>query len=161
MTYRGEAKLGVECQMTNPPRPVGIGVLGEGREHLASVTLDNFRQCAVRLDELEAAIPTSSKYAPKSPPMVRRVARALCKAAGYDPDTTEDICVHGDPESHYLWAKYRVRARAAIEAMREPTELMISEGESACSLGIGKPCDDEALPRVWRDMVDAALHQRS
>jgi hypothetical protein len=48
-------------------------------------------------------------------------------------------------------------ARAAIEAMREPTEAMVASGESAASFGIGKPKDDAAIPRVWRWMIDAAL----
>lgn len=38
----------------------------------------------------------------------------------------------------------------------EPTARMISEGESAASFGIGKPVDDEALPRVWRAMLEAS-----
>jgi hypothetical protein len=52
---------------------------------------------------------------------------------------------------------YRVLARAAIEAMREPTDRMVSEGESAASFGIGKPTSEDAIPRVWSEMIDAAL----
>jgi len=48
-------------------------------------------------------------------------------------------------------------ARAAIRAMREPSTAMIREGESAAPFGIGKPSDDEAIPRVWRAMINAAL----
>jgi hypothetical protein len=51
-------------------------------------------------------------------------------------------------------------AMAAIEAMREPSERMIAEGESLASIGIGKPSDDEALPRIWRGMIDAALNEK-
>jgi hypothetical protein len=36
--------------------------------------------------------------------------------------------------------------------LAEPTPRMVSEGESAASVGIGKPNDDEAIPRVWRAM---------
>jgi hypothetical protein len=50
-----------------------------------------------------------------------------------------------------------ILTRAAIEAMRQPTEAMIAEGESAASFGIGKPTDDEAVTRVWQCMIDAAL----
>lgn len=50
-------------------------------------------------------------------------------------------------------------ARAAIEAMIEPTERMIAEGESAASFGIGRPADEEALPRVWKWMIEAALKE--
>lgn len=49
------------------------------------------------------------------------------------------------------------KARRVIEAMREPTERMIVEGESAASVGIGKPTDEHALPRVWQYMIDAAI----
>lgn len=50
-------------------------------------------------------------------------------------------------------------ARRAIEAMRAPSDRMISEGESAASIGIGKPRDGAALPRVWASMIDAALNE--
>jgi hypothetical protein len=50
--------------------------------------------------------------------------------------------------------------QAAIEAMREPTSRMVSEGESAASFGIGKPVDDEAIPRVWRAMIGAAMEAK-
>lgn len=49
------------------------------------------------------------------------------------------------------------QARAAIEAMREPNTAMIAQGESAASFGIGQPTDEEAIPRVWHWMIDAAL----
>jgi hypothetical protein len=48
-------------------------------------------------------------------------------------------------------------AEMAIRTMRELTPAMISEGESAASFGIGKPVDDQAIPRVWNAMLDAAL----
>lgn len=39
---------------------------------------------------------------------------------------------------------------------REPTAEMISAGESAAKVGIGKCEDDEAMPRVYRAMLQAA-----
>ena len=75
--------------------------------------------------------------------MIERVARAI------------DECQEWPAKT------YRARmAMAAIEAMREPSERMISEGESLASIGIGKPSDDEALPRVWRGMIDTALNEK-
>lgn len=74
--------------------------------------------------------------------MVEKVARVIADNAGDGRDYT-DV------------------ARAAIDAMREPTERMISEGESAAKVGIGKCCDDEALPRVWHWMIDAALAEKA
>ncbi len=68
--------------------------------------------------------------------MVERVARALCKAAGHThPD--EDWTLYTDGvmnqvradvalgDKHQRWHIYERSARAAIEAMREPTEAMI------------------------------------
>lgn len=65
--------------------------------------------------------------------MIERVARALCKSAGNDPDALEpgndpyhdNTSVidgrkrNGDP-AHFLWRQYVGNARAAIEAIREP-----------------------------------------
>lgn len=38
----------------------------------------------------------------------------------------------------------------------EPTRRMLDAGESAASFGIGKCADDEAMPRVWGEMIAAA-----
>lgn len=43
-----------------------------------------------------------------------RVARAICVAAGHDPDQACDIHVPGDPDAGTAWAGYRPAARAAI-----------------------------------------------
>lgn len=59
------------------------------------------------------------------------------------------------------WRLNEKDARAAIEAMMEPTPRMISEGESAASFGIGRPHDDEAVPRVWEWMLQAALKEET
>lgn len=60
--------------------------------------------------------------------MVEKVARAICRASGEDP---------------YAWDSI---ARAAIEAMREPSEAMVAVCFS----------DGDAGP-IWRDMINAAL----
>lgn len=79
--------------------------------------------------------------------MVERVGRALAKQEGYA----------YDPEP------YDARARAAIEAMREPTEAMWDAAEEHNSGG-GGIMDDGSLERnvydlekVWPAMIDAAL----
>lgn len=41
----------------------------------------------------------------------------------------------------------------------EPTEAMVSAGESAATFGIGKPTDADAVPFVWRAMIRAAAPQ--
>lgn len=75
--------------------------------------------------------------------MIERVARAICLA-----DT-------GLPEGETADARewYRCAARAAIEAMREPTDAMLAEGGVAMSFA-SHPSDAN---RSWRAMIDAAL----
>jgi len=74
--------------------------------------------------------------------MVERVARAMCVADGCNPDAlpNEDYA----DGSEVLWMTYGTMARAAIAAMREPTEA-IMEAFSAAST-------DE-----WRAAIDAAI----
>lgn len=81
--------------------------------------------------------------------MVERVARKLCKADGYP----ENIKFEGKP----IWVSYSDTARMVIESMRKSSARMVIEGESAASIGIGKSSDEEALPRAWHAMIDAAL----
>jgi hypothetical protein len=70
--------------------------------------------------------------------MIERVARALAKASGIND-----------------WEKsaqeFEDDARAAIEAMREPTDAMLACGEQW-----GLPSDPMGLKR-WQEMIDAAL----
>lgn len=96
------------------------------------------------------------------PPMVERVARALCLAAsrrlqaGIAADPTmakywmSDEHVMRDVENG--WHHCVPAARAAIEAMREPTEEMIAVGENP----IDAP-DHSLAHVVWWMMVEAAL----
>ncbi|QND42941.1 hypothetical protein HB770_20745 [Rhizobium leguminosarum bv. viciae] len=87
--------------------------------------------------------------------MIERVARAIFDVCGIDGVTLPwEKTDQGTRDLHMEWAK------AAIEAMRTPTEAMISEMESAASFGIGKPNDDEAIPRVWQWGIDAALKEQ-
>lgn len=76
--------------------------------------------------------------------MIERVARAICKADGQDPDHEGELTDEGT----FQWQSYVTDARAAIEAMREPTKAMIA----ACY-----PDEDAGL--IWRDMIDAALKE--
>lgn len=84
--------------------------------------------------------------------MVERVARAIyegrngrgARAWGSQPNA------HKEP--------YRSDARAAIEAMREPTDEMIIEGVETLnhSLGDGSVMDRDPL-FAWRAMIHVAL----
>jgi hypothetical protein len=72
--------------------------------------------------------------------MIERVARAIYVVDAQDTDGA---------------GVYQRMARAAIAAMREPTEAMIN------GLRIAQECGDSTAalwaPLVWRAMIDAAL----
>lgn len=76
--------------------------------------------------------------------MVERVGRALAEADGYA----------------YAPYPYDVWARAAIEAMREPTESMIRVGEdwSADAITHHDSRNPKSPPvEAWKAMIEAAL----
>lgn len=81
--------------------------------------------------------------------MIERVVNALKTLA-----ESREHGFHGGPDS---WAPY---ARAAIEAMREPTEAMVTAGWRACEDPNYAPAEAEAR-RVcvinFNAMIDAAL----
>lgn len=77
--------------------------------------------------------------------MVERVAIAIFEACPYkDSQNFQD---HDDRYKHNV----RSYARAAIEAMREPTDAM--------SLGLpdGYKPGSHSATQIWRAMIDAAL----
>ena len=69
--------------------------------------------------------------------MIERVAQALRNAESYD-------------------ASFADLARAAIEAMREPTSNQLDAGYAAIS---ERQCDDD-LAFGWRAMIDEALREK-
>lgn len=90
--------------------------------------------------------------------MVERVARVLC-ARDYP-------CLYG-PDSvsaydwmHHLRDEYNAVARAAIEAMREPTAEMC-EAEPTNAYGDDGEWADHFSPSrgIWQGMIDVALSQ--
>jgi hypothetical protein len=70
--------------------------------------------------------------------MVERVARAIAYSETADPE---------------IWSAFVEVARAAIEAMREPTEQMADIGDTAT----GYPIYAVSGYTVWRSMIDEAL----
>lgn len=76
--------------------------------------------------------------------MVEKVARALVKATGGDPDWTGYQSGPAD-DARPLWMRREKEARAAIEAMKEP------------NLAMRKVCSFEAAEVTWPAMIDAAL----
>lgn len=104
--------------------------------------------------------------------IVERVARALCKLTGRDPDN--EVVVRYDTVVGYgpvktvsttktikAWELYNAQARAAIEAMRHPTDAMITAGYDEYSLSYssepGEGRDYDATPFAWNTMIDVAL----
>ena len=67
--------------------------------------------------------------------MIERVARAMCAQ-------------NGNHES--AWWEFESNARAAIAAMRDPTEQMATAGLHAVR-------NEEIIDDVWQAMIDAAL----
>lgn len=97
----------------------------------------------------------------KTSEMVERVARAMCAKwyDGEDPDASDHVGVEDYERSQRgettkNWHLFERPARAAIEAMREPTEAMTISASKEFGPQTGDssdPCD------VWRHMIDEAL----
>ncbi|MCW5615841.1 MAG: hypothetical protein KIT32_12030 [Rhodocyclaceae bacterium] len=79
--------------------------------------------------------------------MVERVARALHKVE------TAAICADFDAQDAYMQEYWFESARAALAALREPTEAMIRAGNNCLVL-----CDDrdDRAALVFSAMIDAA-----
>lgn len=71
---------------------------------------------------------------------IEEVARAICMA-----DDSHDVS---------LWREFLPEARAAIEAMREPSEAMADDG------GVASLIVDATAVTVWHAMVQAALNEQ-
>ena len=80
--------------------------------------------------------------------MVERVAAALCVEAGDEP-YRDYIGMGNTPMKG--WKMHERAARAAIEAMREPTEAMLTAGDTAMIRNSDTSAD------AWPAMIDAAL----
>jgi hypothetical protein len=83
--------------------------------------------------------------------MIERVAKAI-----WDQERKQPDCGHRpDWEVLNVTAAdaYRAKAKAAIEAMREPTDQMIDDGYEAG----GYTPDPSDVPAAFRAMIDAAL----
>lgn len=78
--------------------------------------------------------------------MVERVAKAI--AEKYAPAV--------DQRAPYAAVMMREAAKAAIEAMREPTKAMTADAARDISIFTTIP---DAADIVWRRMVDAALKE--
>lgn len=90
--------------------------------------------------------------------MIERVARAICVASGLDPDrpfSSSNYSKETEPQE-CAWHEYLPEARAAIAAMREPTEVMERAAFSNMDKNgypVGNPTSD------YSAMIDAALKE--
>lgn len=78
--------------------------------------------------------------------MIERVARAICRAGMSGPKD------HLNKQENLNWRKFEIEARAAIEAMREPTNAMVEASN--------REWDGRMSHRssgAWQAMIDAAL----
>lgn len=74
--------------------------------------------------------------------MIDRIAAAICGEASWDPAS--------DSQKH----KFRAEARAALAAMREPTEPM---REAAMHADFHRGFHDDDYAETFQIMIDAAL----
>lgn len=100
--------------------------------------------------------------------MIERVARALWSKAKEEP-IRRNVGVSFENDPLKLW--WIDQARAAIEAMREPTEAQLEAAEDivvgfddfACGDGniyLGIPGYPQKARDVWAALVDAALKEK-
>ena len=91
--------------------------------------------------------------------MVERVARSIGLAAGHSAEGLEHWVAEFSPEGnakrpYRLWEQYIPKARAAIQAMREPTLDILNVAETTENVDRTYMQDVTA---AWRAMIDEAL----
>lgn len=80
--------------------------------------------------------------------MIERVAVALSVADGFHPEATSN-----DGEDQPAWTLYVAMAKAAIEAMKVPTDEMVAAGEENIN-------GTEDVSYVFTAMIEAALKEK-
>lgn len=80
--------------------------------------------------------------------MIERVARAICSELDYDLD---------NPAIAQFRGMYLRMARAAIEAMRIPSQAMMDAGDGCCG---EYGCGDYRMKQIFSAMIDAALNDQ-
>ena len=91
--------------------------------------------------------------------MIEKMARAICRAGimSIRPDVGER---HWQDFEDINWPSYVHRARAALEALREPTMEMGLSGADAVNKqmrGPGAPADYDAAMDCFRAMIDKVM----
>jgi len=100
--------------------------------------------------------------------MIERVARALCRVNNLESRARAGINVMYDSDwlqyENASWKNHENEARAAVDAMREPTEEMVTAGlakvdEPSYMVTRGYIADHD-LRIGWRAMIAAALGEK-
>lgn len=84
-------------------------------------------------------------------PMREKIARVLCVATGHDPDQLLTASNGPEWDGKLFWNAFLREADAAIEALMEPTERMITSAENKTNLDHGN-----LVTAVWQEMIRAA-----
>ncbi len=88
--------------------------------------------------------------------MIEKVARALCWKSTLSSTVMDEPSAADLLWIDHNWPRHAETARAAIEAMLEPTEAMVSRTYDSDILGSPQPGNPD--PEVtWRAMIDTAL----
>jgi hypothetical protein len=97
---------------------------------------------------------------------VEKVSRAIARARGMDPDATSVTAFEGAPRACRVWESLIPSARAALTALREPSEGMVEAGDEAMrkdgldwSLEPGEGLDGVDSRPSWRAMINQALSE--
>jgi hypothetical protein len=87
-----------------------------------------------------------------------RAARALCLADGLDPDRKfkSSDWSEGTAPHEFAWHEYLPKARAVLEALREPSGEMLGEVHDTLLYAV-KGEELDTARTVWDRMIDAAL----
>lgn len=89
--------------------------------------------------------------------MIERISRALCIAVGLDPDRKfkSSNWDDGTVPHDLAWHAFQPKARAVLEAMRDPTDAMCAAAERrADEIGAFLEMGPST---VWSEMIDGAL----
>lgn len=92
--------------------------------------------------------------------MLDKIARAMCNAAWAKDD--EDWSLAGDEQQ----AEFRLMARAALEAMREPNDVMLEAGRAPLVRILNGPdATYQAMisgpNAAWQAMIATALNEET
>lgn len=90
---------------------------------------------------------------PEGQSMIERVARAIC-SANWGPLMSEDEITCQVENGWDLWER---EARAAIEAMRDPTPAMLGGAAAALRGASFADYPEKQDAAIWRAMIDAIL----